>query len=55
MLGEVQKLSIAQEDGASPTSSSAGSAPGESGVSALGAEFKGAMHVGAASQQRRLL
>jgi hypothetical protein len=55
MLGKVQNLSIAQEDGASPATLSAGSALDESSVSAPGAGFKGAARVGATSRQRRLL
>lgn len=55
MLGEVQELSIAQQDGASPAALGAASAPDESRVSASGAGFKGAMHVGVASRRRRPL
>ena len=52
MLEEVPELSMAQEDGALPATLSAGSAPGESGVSVLSARFKGAMHISATSRHR---
>jgi hypothetical protein len=49
MPGEVQKLSTAQEDGASSAALSLGSAPGE------GAGFKVVVRVGAMSRRRLLL
>ena len=52
MLGEVPELSMAQKDGALPATLSAGSAPGESGVSVLSARFKGAIHISAMSRRR---
>jgi hypothetical protein len=55
MLGEVQKLSIAQEDGASPKALGEASALSETGVCAPCAEFEGAMRVGATSRRPSLL
>jgi AraC family transcriptional regulator len=52
MIGEIPELSMAQEDGAPPTTLGAGSAPGESGVSVLSAHFEGAIHVSATSRRR---
>ena len=44
-------LSLAQEDGGSPTTLAAGSAPGESGVSVLSLRFRGGVHFSATPQQ----
>lgn len=55
MPKEVPELSMAQEDGAQPATLSAGSAPGESGVSVLSARFEGAIHVSATSRWRHHL
>jgi AraC family transcriptional regulator len=52
MIGEVPELSMAQEDGAPPATLGAGSAPGESGVSVLSAQFEGGIHISAASRRR---
>jgi hypothetical protein len=44
-------LYLAQGDGGLPTTSAAGSAPGESGVSVFSLRFCGGMHFGATTQQ----
>jgi AraC family transcriptional regulator len=42
---EIGELSLVQGDGGSPTTLADGSAPGESGVFVLSAQFQGAMHL----------
>jgi AraC family transcriptional regulator len=45
MMATIGKLSLAQEDGSLPTIFAAGSAPGESGVSAFSMRFEGSAHI----------
>ena len=47
MFDLVSEFSAAQEDGGLPTTLSAGSAPGESGVSVFSAYFKNGLHIAA--------
>jgi AraC family transcriptional regulator len=47
MFDEASELCFAQGDGGLPTTSGAGSAPGESGVFVLSARFQGGMHFSA--------
>jgi AraC family transcriptional regulator len=50
----IDELYLAQEDGNSPTIVTAGSAPGESGVSVLGFRFDGGAHFSGTVQQHLL-
>jgi AraC family transcriptional regulator len=52
MLELVSEFSAAQEDGGFPTTLSAGSAPGESGVCVFSAYFKDGMHIAATKRRR---
>ena len=42
---DIGALHMAQQDGGTPTTLAAGSAPGESGVSVLNFRFDGGMHL----------
>jgi AraC family transcriptional regulator len=50
-MTDIGELYLAQEDGGSPTTLAAGSAPGESGVSVLSLRFRGGVHFSATPQQ----
>lgn len=52
MLELVSEFSAAQEDGGLPTTLSAGSAPGESGVCVFNAYFRNGMHIAAGRRRR---
>src|SRR5215469_12649275 len=54
MFDEASEFCFAQEDGGAPTMWSAGSAPGESGVSVLNAWFEGGMHVSATPRRHHV-
>ena len=50
-MAGIGNLCLAQQDGGLPTTSAAGSAPGESGVSVFSLRFRGGMHFSATTQQ----
>ncbi len=54
MPRDVLKLSIAHEDGASPTALNMGGVPGASGVCVLSACFVRALHIGATNRRPHL-
>jgi len=51
IMAGIGNLCLAQQDGGLPTTSAAGSAPGESGVSVFSLRFRGGMHFSATTQQ----
>jgi hypothetical protein len=54
MFKEVSELCLAQGDGGLPTAVAFGTAPGESGIFLLRAQFQGGMHVSATPRRHHV-